>query len=347
MSHIESLMTDFKKDTLNHIMSFNVNTDRRLYQPLYQSYKDLQLEERLQTIIPFVLKYLDQGVIVCLFELSTEMREEITFRLLKNKGFSFLNFPYNMSGDGCFEYLIIYPKNVSLFNINHLPYTTSGEFVLDYERPGIEYDKIGERRKGDLTRKENKKYMELTGGELFEKSFVSFTVKNLKNGFKYHVFLTHLGLGMKQKLWQSEILVNQASKITDSVPIIILGDFNAFDFAGGSFLQQYQVFKKSGFEPGIPMDTNTFKSYPYDIGFKLSGENLEKYLSFTKMHPKEVTKEISEEFKDFCEEMVKGKHLKEIKPVALDNVFFKNCEIETELKDCTSDHLAVIVKIIL
>lgn len=309
------------------VASLNVNTDRRLGSKFYEYFAEndkLGVNYRIDMLIEWVNSLLQQNTIVCLFEILPDVIDKITFRI---KDAQIIVRAYNFS-QAAFRYLIIAPPNISLYPLYHVAYTTDGQFIADSDRPAT-----------DLDKKANKEYQELTFGELFEKSFVCFSVGNT------NIILTHQGLGTNQRKLQSQFLMSWIEKnLSANASVAILGDFNAFDPEKNiPYMEQNNIFLHGGFVNLVPFDMPTFRPYPYDVRHLISDkEKLKKFDDFVQMSktPELTTEVNAKAFYDFC-------HSIEITTnfIALDNVYVKNVlnpSVDVISCCCNSDHAALL-----
>lgn len=307
----------------------NVNSDRRLKNPLYSCWTSkYDSNIRVKYLSEYCWKKLTEKTVVFLVEVDDEMFLNLS-HLLKCKGdiFTIFNVPYNQS-DLSFKFVVLIPKEFEINEIFHVPLTKSGLFIFDKLRPTT-----------DAEKKADTYYMEETLGELFEKSFLHLRIENV------HLIGTHLGMGFASKLLQSKKLMDYVNQnILNTYPIIVGGDFNAFGPNGFIFSEQMNVFLQNDFVNNISFDTDTFYPYQYDIRFLIRNEkDLTEYDSFLKTQIA-VNPNIAKDFFDFCKKV----ELKEKTKTALDNIFTKNCKVtcvQISPECCKSDHSSIQINI--
>lgn len=313
------------------ISFLNVNSDRRLNQPLYSCYTEKYgAKKRIELLTQLINQNMNNHIITCLFEIDNFMFSE----LQKFDNSFIISKPYN-NDLFSFKFMIFIPLHLKhlVSNIYHIPLTLSGNFINDATRPKTDNDK-----KNDI------EYMEETLGELFEKSFVHVVIDNV------NLILTHFGIGYKQKLNQAQCLINYVNNITNNnnLPFIIGGDFNAFDNnTNGSYTQQMNVFTDCGFKNMVEYNVSTFEPYPFDIRFMLNSDDqkvYDKFISDSKNSNSSIIYQLASDFYNFCS----NAKLNNVQPVALDNVFIKN--INTSVSSihiipncCNSDHALITI----
>lgn len=317
-------MTDSMKTSLK-ISTWNVNSDRRQKQ-----LHNKQYFEGLER--PDIIQYVKTPGIKCFVEVDKEMLAYIKGLVEEIcPDYNFVEGKY-CNDDYAFKFIIIIPNDYEIISVHNGAFTTTGEFIENHTRPV-----------GDKNKREDETYMELTLGELFEKGFLHVSIK--KESEIYNIILTHLGLRNESKMAQMKMLGNYVESLEDNV--IICGDFNTFIFGGnGIYKDLAEYLLKFDFTNLIPFDTPTFTNMYYDIVHMLSDEDREKYFSYVDMakeHPEDAEK-IAIDFKTFCENASK----KELKPVALDNIYFKNltlCDYEIKYPNVEelgrSDHASI------
>jgi hypothetical protein len=196
-----------------NFINLNCNSDRRRTSPLYGRYLEKYGHQtRILAIVEFTKEYLLKNYIVALFELDTPTCNAIK-ELIPHK---FISFGYN-TDPTALNYLIYIPEIYTVEDVKHVAYTSTYEFVDNDSRPKTDSDK-----RSDL------KYMEMTGGELFEKSFICLKIS--LDSQSYNLIITHQGLGMEQRLFQTHRLMDWIkSNLDDDIITIIGGDLNSFD----------------------------------------------------------------------------------------------------------------------
>lgn len=286
----------------------------------YLSFKDeYGIYKRIPELIETVKECLSKGVIIGLLEIELKTSEIIQKALDDSIGV--INKPYNGS-NGAFRYVIFYPATYKVEEVNHVPLTKDGKFIDEAERPKTDADK-----KSDVA------YQERTLGEFFEKSFVH--VKFSIDGSVFNYCIAHIGLRNKSKIAEMQKMHDWIDENIDG-PVFVAGDFNSFVFGGeGVLYEQMRIFDKTAghgeskdggdFTPAIKYEKSTFEPYIYDIAFKLSDEDRDKYFGHVKTIKETGSEDAHKAFYDFCYDVKK----KETKPVALDNVFYKNVKTIT------------------
>lgn len=328
---IQSTMFCDCENTPIAIKFLNVNTDRRLKNKLYQQFVgQYGMDKRVELLKKLIKDSLELGNILCLFEIDSEM-----YDILKTYHTNIMTFQYNKSVSS-FRYIIFIPDGMSVKESYHIPFTTNNKFIEDCDMPPTDKDK-----------RDNKDYMKLTYGELFHKSAVHIIFEN-NTGKLFHLIVTHLGLSMPTRLEQMRMLEQYVNSLDANMPIIIGGDFNAFDVKGGIYKEQMNIMDNGGYKALVPYDRNTFDQYGYDIMFKLDDENKKLYQEFiTKSNDPTIDIEkLSIDFKTFCDTVP----LLTTPPTALDNIFIKNCiaaNVEVVDKCCNSDHSALFLEFII
>jgi hypothetical protein len=299
----------------------NVNSDRRLNQPLYSCYSEKYgPKKRVELLIELINVNMEGNILTCLFEIDNYMNKELE----KLENCFIITKPYN-NDSFSFKFMIFVPLHQQnlISEINHKPLTLSGNFINDTTRP-----------KTDIDKKNDVEYMEETLGELFEKSFVHLVFNDT------NIIITHFGIGYKQKLSQAQCLMNYTNNINNNLPLIIGGDFNAFDNnTNGSYMEQMNVFENNGFKNMVDYNVSTFEPYPFDIRFMLNVEEQKVYDKFIlESRTSSNILELANNFYNYCSNV----KLNQVKPVALDNIFIKNidrlCEVKVIPNCCNSDH---------
>jgi hypothetical protein len=328
---------DSSSSSSHHSIVFhNINSDRRIFSPLYSKFvSEYGVASCIELLIAYYSKMLSESKIVCLCEVDNETEKNLREGLMKSfSDAHFMSVNYNNDAYS-FKYFIAIPSKYSLIEpCRSVALTNNFEFVSNEERPATDEEK-----------KSSIDYMERTGGEFYEKSFVHMMIGDGSSSFQ--LIVTHMGLGVPQRVKQAMRLNYWIRENCDAkIPLVIVGDFNAFDPVSGDICkEQMSQFEANGFEHAINYYTSTFEPLPYDILFKIKeASDISKYKEFIARSKSEkdssVMEALSQEFYDFCKSVL----LKETLPVALDNVFYRGitlCDCEITPQCCNSDHASV------
>lgn len=286
----------------------NVNTDRRLDQPLYSGFKDqFGTKSRIPAILDFILRNVENGP-VFLCELDNYLVEELA-KFFASKDLHTKSVRYNMDPSSSWYFII----SKTPFSLNHIPLTADGNWGF------VENSSF------------DKKAWAL--GENFHKSFVHVSLDGIPVDFVF----CHVGLTMPARILQCKKIAAYVTENKLENPVV-LGDFNMFDtIKGGIYREQAEIFLELGLKNMIEFDTSTFKAYPYDTFFKMNPEDQKTYQVITK-DPATTP----EQFKQFIDEA--NTRLVETLPVALDNVFCQQ-PLTYKTEDLKSDHDGFVVSL--
>lgn len=311
------------------IVFSNFNSDRRLRDPLYQKFTGYDVKERIQILLK-ELEHLKD--IYCIFEIEQQTVDDIKSAIQND--YQCLAGFYNDS-QLAFRFLVLIPRSYKIISSQNICLSKDYTFVEDKDRPQT-----------DVDRRQNKEYMSITGGDLFEKAMMFMVLEN-ELGVKFNLVVTHLGLGVQPRLFQSSKLVEWVKQNTNSNDITIIGgDFNSFDPKTNTIcVEQMEIFLKEGYKNLVDFDVPTFCWYDYDIRYMLKGDDLKTYDDFitrSKAMDVDIAK-LATEFYDFCKDCktkIKGNN------IALDNIFVKGIDpsktsVEIIDKFCNSDHCAI------
>ena len=259
-----------------HILNFN--TDRRLFSKLYRKWAYLRPETRIPDVAQLIRKSVLEGGIEVLFEITEGVQEEIVELVTKDSTIQHISGTYNLStgktkNDGSFKYSIFLPDSIEVLKVENIAFTNAGLIpqITDGEETQIEHKEFSFfpdelRPKTDNDKRSSKWYMDITGGEFFEKSFMCLQLSSF--GVEFYLIVTHMGLSEQARLKQSQKLVQWTKvNIPENSRIMLGGDFNAFKQSGGTYMDQMQVFLDCDFKNLVDFSVGTFKNYPYDIGY--------------------------------------------------------------------------------
>lgn len=316
------------------IIFSNFNSDRRLQQPLYKEFARYEVESRIPIFLEQVVadKSRCDECIYCIFEI-----EQPTVAAMQSAaeklGFTCVTGVYNLSALA-FRFLVLVPNAFRIESCQNVCLSSDYRFVDNATRPTT-----------DDARRQDKDYMARTGGDLFEKSMMYLVIA--AGPSRFNLVVTHLGLGVQARMFQSRQLVNWLQvNCANAYPTVIGGDFNAFDPAADSvYMNQMAVLLDAGYTNLVPFDTSTFKPYDYDIRYLL-GKDAGKlaaydgYLSKAKEGGSDMD-QLAADFHRFCTEC---KPSLSFNRIALDNVFVRGLESPRVLVVdgfCVSDHAAI------
>ncbi|VBB17660.1 hypothetical protein YASMINEVIRUS_123 [Yasminevirus sp. GU-2018] len=318
--------------TMPSVVFSNFNSDRRLGQPLYQKFTEYDVKVRTQTLLE---KLKDPKDIYCIFEIEQPTVDAV--KTAVQNDYQCLVGVYNNSQQA-FRYLVLVPKFYTIVSCQNICLSKNYTFVENKDRPQT-----------DDERRQSSEYMSITGGDLFEKAMMFMVLKD-ESGVKFNLVVTHLGLGVPARLFQSAKLVEWVKNNISSNDITIIGgDLNSFDPKTETVCtEQMEIFLKDGYTNLVAFNTPTFWPYDFDIRYMLKGDDLKTYDDFiarskvTNGDSADMVK-LATEFYDFCTDRktkVKGND------IALDNVFVKGIDpsktsVEIINQFCNSDHSAI------
>lgn len=270
----------------------NFNSDRRVSpsapqgKTIAQAFSEYQTPRRISTLYSMIDK-LKTNVIMILVEIDAETKQSLTDYCAKNH-VAITTFAYNKSV-GCFHFVIM-TKNPSLINsIKCFPLTKSGSYVENVTRPaGPVVSKPGEKPTTEFLL-----YQEEICFDNFEKSLIQIALGKL------HVYATHVGLSNKAKITQTQLIANivQKQSIVNQNQVIVTGDFNCFNAEKtGNVLLTEQLDHLNFLKWSTANIKSTFKSYPFDIVYKLSATEKQTYFKL-------IDEVQIDQFRTFCEQM--------------------------------------------
>lgn len=295
----------------------NINDDRRGYAKYNEFCSNLYLKQRMPKIVKQINNKLEKGFIVGICEIQNDNANTL-IELVNTTNYVIGKYNNNQFSN---MFIVFYPDQCVVTNTWNKGLTNnsvvkgyelkSGDFIPDELRPTNDTD-----RKNDID------YQKFTGGELFEKGIL--IVEFIKNNKNFFFTIIHFGLGAEQRTLQAEKTVKILSEIVpEDKPVIVCGDFNSFDpKQNGPFMKQHEYFIEAKYVNNLDFNVNTFNNpFPYDVAFLLKDNR--KFCELLKiLNTGLYTDEQLTEYINICNHGEK----KEIPPVALDNIFTKNCK---------------------
>lgn len=340
------------------IQVWNANTDRRLNGISGQAFPNYRPGERILGIVEKITNDLKKNGGICiLFELEEDICEKI-IELLGSDYYTTM-VPYNTS-KGCFNFLFVSTNTEHFKHIIPLPLTKSGQPIKNDTRPPAP-------KPGEPLTEEQKIYKIETLGDNFEKMIV--LIKLNIHGEEVHVYVTHMGLSNDTRIQQTQKLKEYVMKysIADNKKWVLCGDFNSFDGSVSYpklFTEQIEILNNLNGKWLTENVQTTFSAFPYDIVFKLSKQEKDKYFELCKFSTEMETKykifradeliekltseenemyfKYVEEFRTFCIEMSTKYG---INGGALDHVFTNVEGVDVDIQDpgTLSDHSKVTI----